>query len=266
MSRCWDARGIVRRVTEVQPFRTVIGEGVRRARESAGVRQDDVSAAARVHGLAWSRAKVAALEAGEKAISGEELLLLPAVLTEACHRPVRLSDLIAPDTRVALSPTVAPAGYVLPKILASEDLGSLPAADAGRPTLAARVYPGRTREAAARKSRADWGRFTSAQDRLDQFIPEDMTSDDVDRLFEGVPSEAERKAAKRLAEDPHVVVGLARLLWGRSLTEERDRLVDEHAAAGADPGRLRALRGRVTRQLVERLAEELQRPATGGDR
>lgn len=240
-----------------RPVRQVIGEGVRRAREAAGVRQDDVSEAARSYGLAWSRARIWALESGEKSISAEELILLPLILSDACRREVTLADLIADDARIGLSSAVVVAGYAARKILAGEDLGAVPVNDLHTPSLTYRMYPGQSPEIASRKAQALWERFRLVQDRLHQFVPDDMTGGEFDRLLEGVPSEAERKAAKRLTEDPHVVLGLSRLLWGRSLSEERDRLVDERADAGADADRLRALRGRVTRQLVERLAEEI---------
>lgn len=247
-----------------RPLRAVIGEGVRRVREAAGVQQDTVSRAARIYGLTWDRSRVGVLERGEKAISSEELVLLPLVLAEACRRPVKLSDLIAPDTRVELSPTISAAGYMVPKILGGDDLDDLPAADLDFPTVADRMYPGQRPDVAGRKVQVLWERSQTVQDRLRRLAPDGMTAGEFSALLGGVPSEAEHKAAKRLAEDPHVILGLSSLLWGRSLAEERDRLVDEqHPDASVD--RRRALRGRVTRQLVDQMAAEIRRRETRGD-
>ncbi len=264
MSLFGDARDIVQLVTDPRTLRQVIGDGVRRAREAAGVRQDDVSRSARAHGLAWSRAKVAALEAGEKAINADELILLPLVLTDACRRPVTLSDLINPAARIALSPVVTAAGHVLPKILASDNLDDVLLTDLSGPGLAHWLLPDSSPETASGKALTLLERHQAVRERLIRLLPPDATGDDLRELLAGIPSEAERKVAGRLGEDPQVILAVARLLWGRSLADERDRLVDERADAGVEPDRLRALRGRVTRHLVEQVAAEIERRETGG--
>jgi len=73
------------------------------------------------------------------------------------------------------------------------------------------------------------------------------------------PTEAERRAARRLKVSVARVVTASEELWhGRRLEAERDRRV-EKAGAGEDPATLRALRGHVTRQLLDELGESLQR-------
>jgi hypothetical protein len=67
------------------------------------------------------------------------------------------------------------------------------------------------------------------------------------------------KAARKLDVSPLLVAETAIRLWRRSLNEERDRIVAERAVAGDDPDRLRALRGWVTRQLVDQIADEIDR-------
>ena len=70
-----------------------------------------------------------------------------------------------------------------------------------------------------------------------------------------MPDESERKAAAKLGITPERVAQTARRVWGVGLTEERERRV---AGAGARGDTLRALRGHVTRELLEELAPEIE--------
>ncbi|MCL4761295.1 MAG: helix-turn-helix domain-containing protein [Burkholderiales bacterium] len=89
-----------------------------------------------------------------------------------------------------------------------------------------------------------------------------------------VQLDAEVKAAKRLGVTPERVVAAARRRWGRSLTEERDRVLNEHGRLDryardywrdrgqdvpiADARARQAVRGHITRRLVAELAQDLQ--------
>ncbi len=84
--------------------------------------------------------------------------------------------------------------------------------------------------------------------------------------------DAETKAAAKLGVEPSAIVAASYHLWGRTLTEERDRVVkaresfDEMAKAryGAEtpPTRtLQAHRGHVTRRLVVQIGELLRDPS-----
>ncbi len=231
-----------------------------------------------MHGLAWSRAKVGALENGEKAISAEELMLLPLILSNVCQRPVRMADLIAPDVLVRLSSTVSARGSAALKILAGADLHDVREGDLDLPLVSGPLpepWPLRPDVEVLEETEPSPESQVKAGPESRELMAgkvEDRASNVISQLAASkgrsyglvrllVPSETERKAAKRLDETPETVLRLSRDLWGRSLAEERDRLVDERADAGDDPGRLRALRGRITRQLVDRLAEEIQRGA-----
>ncbi len=187
-------------------LRDAVGVSVRRVRETAGLRQTDVSQASRAHGLAWSQSRVAALERGDKAVSIEELALLPILLSNASGRDVTLSDLIRPDARIALSATVTVDGRTLVGIL-----GGQPVAVDVRGA-----------------SRPDW---------LD---------------------DADRHAAKRIGCAPEMVLTVAKRLWGRRLSEERDRLVAERDG-NPSPDRRRALRGHAARRLADEIAEAIKR-------
>jgi transcriptional regulator with XRE-family HTH domain len=88
--------------------------------------------------------------------------------------------------------------------------------------------------------------------------------------YRAAGGDLEQKVARRFKSDPIIVVLVARAAWGRSLTEERDRRVAEQAPAGTSPRAMQALRGHVTRALLQelapRLAEARQRLRKGGRR
>ncbi|KPM56910.1 hypothetical protein ACG83_03490 [Frankia sp. R43] len=234
--------------TDSRSLRAVIGEGVRRVRTAKkGVRQEDVAKAARSYGLNWDYSRVAALERGEKAISAEELALLPDILSIACVRLVKLPNLIDPDVWVQVGGRVMP-GSDLIKIYAGQ---------------------GALRAQAAHTNPDDWIRrnveVTRAWDDRDRLmrlgaIVENSEYFDLHALVASVTvGLTEERTARRIGERPLVVAYLSRLLWGRPLGEQRDRLVSERADAGDDPARLRALRGRVTRQLIDEMTAEIGR-------
>jgi hypothetical protein len=254
------------------PLRAVVGLGVRTVRSAAGKRQEDVSRAARRWGLNWSRARVWTLESGSKAISAEELILLPLVMSDAIGREVTMKELL-PDTRIELSSeSTATTGIVL-GILAGVSLrDALPEAISPRPI---RPTPGRpvrpypltlpsfdpsppkTVDHAQEVIR----RIAEMNHRMRELLPPLYDARLWSTLlFVTAPSEAEQAAARRLGEDPRVVLALSRFLFGaRSLAEERDARVAARPDAGSDPERLRALRGRETRVLVEQLREHFER-------
>jgi transcriptional regulator with XRE-family HTH domain len=69
-------------------------------------------------------------------------------------------------------------------------------------------------------------------------------------------NEAEKKAARSLHMSAKDVVFLAHGLWGRGLTEERDhRLSSELGAVEVTQERRQALRGHITRGLLQELRE-----------
>ena len=89
---------------------------------------------------------------------------------------------------------------------------------------------------------------------------------DPDRLASAAAQigEAERAAAEHVANDrrvqvdPEDILFAADRLWGRSIEEERDRLLSmDPRSRTEDVARIRALRGQVTRRLYRDLSEEL---------
>ena len=93
-----------------------IAKNVKRFREAAGRRQEDVARGAWLCGLDWGRSTVAMLEAGHYELKAVELLVLPTVLRLAEVGDFSLGDLLLPedDEDVELTPNLrAEAGTLL---------------------------------------------------------------------------------------------------------------------------------------------------------
>jgi hypothetical protein len=70
--------------------------------------------------------------------------------------------------------------------------------------------------------------------------------------------DAETRAARRLGREPVEVARAARLLWGRSLADERERRLAEQLGGERVPARsMTARRGHITRELIEELRDYL---------
>lgn len=229
------------------PIRVLIGEGVRRVREEAGRAQADVARLADGwYGLAWNRARVASIEAGQKPISVDELAALLCILSELAGRRVTFADLVEKRRLVALAPGRALYSQALPLLLEShstaDDLAVL--ADA----LEAAEIPAPVGEPTVRPvpARARPGPVPRAANPVVPRV-----------IWSNRPDEADRGAAGRLGCSPAAVQAASAALWGSSLAAQRDRLVAERIAPDARPRSRQAVRGLVTRQLVEQLAEHV---------
>jgi hypothetical protein len=99
--------------------------------------------------------------------------------------------------------------------------------------------------------------------------PTDLSARDLAYLLKGfdrveavraAQGEAEQKAARRLGVTALELAEAAWSLWGQSLTAQRDTLVEASAPPGISVSSRRALRGRVTRGLLDELAPALNKP------
>jgi transcriptional regulator with XRE-family HTH domain len=238
----------------------VLGESLRRHRESKGLRQDDVAAVARSWGFDWTQATVAAYEIGRRDFSVEELQVLgyiaahltPATAAREDARPVELADLLpSAGEAVQLNRRV---------VIDASSLKPIWRGEARRFTLPLTTAP-------ATGLRGDFDALTYKENVavLDCLWPGARGKD----RGEGGPirdllvaahldklGDAEQKAARRLRTFSLAVATTARKRWERSFTEERDRRVTEQAPADATPATLQALRGHVTRALLEELRQE----------
>jgi hypothetical protein len=237
-----------------QPLRAVVGDRVRAVRETANVRQQVLSDAARALGLTtWTRTRIAALERGDKAISAEDLVRLLAVLTLGLRRTVDLTELFDSPRRIGLSDVASIEARRVVDVFRGGNAAKYVA-------VSRRTPPLDTPERAAAAARAGVILHAAGRKRL-------LTVGEQRAVTVGL-GEADERAARKLGEAPYPFETLCAVLWGRSLSEERDARL---AAAGADLGTtaasLAARRGRVTRELLAEAAALLARAdeLQGGD-
>jgi transcriptional regulator with XRE-family HTH domain len=79
----------------------------------------------------------------------------------------------------------------------------------------------------------------------------------AEAVISAAAADAERKVARRLGVAPGRVSVAAYQRWGRSLTEERDARVAELVSPRANMRTIQALRGHVTRALMDELRESV---------
>jgi hypothetical protein len=77
--------------------------------------------------------------------------------------------------------------------------------------------------------------------------------------------EPEVRAARSLGIEPEFLFELSIIRWGRSLTSERDRRTIERAGPNASARTTQAVRGHVTRELLDELGPEVVRRAASAD-
>jgi len=205
----------------------VVGERLRALRTEHGWQQDDIADAARRQGLRWTQATVAAIESGRRELAVGELLILPWVLaTHPLGVDVSFVDLFpVGDYMVHLGPQAAGSGNDVRATIigAMEEVVHL-----DTPWR-------RAADETMRKGLALWEAGKLAEVRL----------------------------AGRLGIEPLELAELARTLWGRGLTLERERRVSELVAADADAKVRSATAGHVTRTLTAELRSALDaRPVT----
>lgn len=216
----------------------VIGASIRRLREDYGRRQEDVAAAARGCGFEWGGSTIANLEAGRRQLSAEELLMLPLILQVG----LGLDELV-PLSLLLRGPVewveVTPQARVKPMAAIDLVTGARPRINPNGLDLPMTRQTTRVREqwlSRVKELRAVWP----------------TTQRNIARALDGAGGEAERKAARKLGVPPEYVAVAAHRLWGRGLTAERDRRVAD-GADGEDARTVQALRGHVTRQLLDEI-------------
>lgn len=185
---------------------------------------EELARRARVAGLNWSTSRVFELENGRKPVSLAELLVLAQALTGK-QGAVTLVDLLAGAEVVEVTGAFHITGENLRRALTGGTV---------RLEGEKRLPPIEERVGAA----LEFLRLDNDNWHL------------VERAAGAATGAAEDKAARTL-ETSRLVVELASVaLWGRSLTEQRDALVE--------PGTTPQARGHITRSLVAELGEYIR--------
>jgi transcriptional regulator with XRE-family HTH domain len=234
-------------VPTVSDFAELLGQRMRAAREGAGVTLDGVARAANRRGLTtWRRNTVGELEKGRRRLTVEEFVALPVILDDAGCRTLQPDGpaLILADDEVQLVE-----GWVVP--------GSafLALAVQTREPELAEVFGALREDEPTEGDLADGRRALDAAMRLPAADPAELKA-----------AESLRKADGLAGLTPVDVQLAAERLWGRRIAEERDRrlMAEESrreseglAAASTSPRGRQALRGHITRALLDELAQEL---------
>jgi transcriptional regulator with XRE-family HTH domain len=205
----------------------VIGRNVRRLREEAGMRQQELATKAREYGFEWTGATIAAIETARRGLSSEELLTLPLILGAELAELLQGSGKTRINDRRALWLETL-RGVSLGRVRRMQESESRPLFAAnfpeiGEDTIIAMKSTGLPDEARI----AEW-------------------------IWDVSTQEAERKAARVLGISPSEVAALAYRAWNSSLTEERERRVAELDTANQE---IRAVRGHVTRKLLAEIRD-----------
>ncbi|WP_371652863.1 MULTISPECIES: helix-turn-helix domain-containing protein [unclassified Streptomyces] len=225
-----------------RPLRQVLGAGLRDIRKARGLKQEEAAALLQRHGLTtWIRGTVAQAEVGARRIALEEVLLL------ALAFEVSPADFVVgePDDLVELSPGARlTVGAV--KALLSDDAAAVQA----MPERAVEI----TESLALTNRTSDFLAEVQRSGRADPAL--------VERAVASV-GEAERHVARKVGTSPEWVNLVALQRWDRTLSQERDRRLQQRLPA-ASQGQLTSLRGHITRELLTELEHDL-RGATPGD-
>jgi transcriptional regulator with XRE-family HTH domain len=200
----------------------VFGRRIKSLREAQDLSQEDIAIRARANGLNWTRATVASIETGRRDSIGVEELLL---ISDAIGAPP--VAWFAGKGEATIAKGVAVPLEQVRYLLTTKHRGPR--------DLDLRVYD----QKVAMTVMEAFARETGA--------------------VRWVPGEAELKAARKLGVRPGEIDDAAQRLWKRSLTEERDRRVEEIAPAKVERSSLQAMRGHVTRSLLTEIEAELAR-------
>ena len=210
----------------------LIGASVRRYREVEGLTQDELARSCRDAGLTWSRSTLTDVEAGKKDLELAEALVLAHIL-ECPVEALFEGDAVW----VQVTPGFGGSASGLRTLLRyGEDF-------LDRDTTFDQMAPPRLQRSLTPGERA----------RLPRLAPS-LSEDLIEETLAVPRGEAEQKAARRLGVTPAEVAVVSRDLWGRSLTEEREGQLREEIEEGDVRGRLRGLRGHITRGLLVELA------------
>jgi transcriptional regulator with XRE-family HTH domain len=207
---------------EARSIEEIVGEKVRAHRQERGFTQDELARRCGTVGFLASRSVIDAIERGTRQLRITELLGLLAVLG------MSLEDLCGAGP-VALDGGLS----VNADTLVEQARGEQHSWDISRGSESFVVIP-------------STGAVIS------------FSSTAALRGLVRAYTDAEMKAARKLRVDPQAISETAERLWGHSLAGERDQRVRAQAAEGASARSIQALRGHVTRALLEEIGDNLE--------
>lgn len=215
----------------------VVGQNMRRLRESQAKVLHDVASAARDLGLTWDASAVSRIETARRDLTLEEFLALPMVMTLALNDPVTLGDLLEVDAEQAIWLKNFGREITIVELLLS----------LAEPFIL----------------------FGDHKIRLEGGTPSEVVRDGLDREKRAVqvarePAEerGNYREMQALAESLGVrvteLMDACSALWGENAmrpSDERERRLLESGADLSNPATVRTLRGHLTRQLMTELRD-----------
>ncbi|QDQ98114.1 helix-turn-helix domain-containing protein [Tomitella fengzijianii] len=215
----------------------VVGRNAQAIRMRADAGTEAVAQVAREYGLRWSDSRVSALEKGKVSPTLPTLFALAQALGDVTGERISIADLVEHDGWVRLNADLDVRGAAIVSALRGEPLD-----------LASGDVRGGVEEL---QDVAAKGIERAALDgRLPESVPRLFGhSRTVIRQLAQASGVAEERAAKSLGLNPASLAALSYHLWGRTLSEERDRRVGEGANAQH--------KGQVTRELRAELKAAL---------
>ena len=239
----------------------VVGERLRRWRKEARLTQDQVATAARGFGLDWKRGTVASIEGGHREVSLSEFLALPflAQFFGSADSWNRLASFLPPQVQTDETAHSRGGDSLVLDLTETEvelasgcwiDIKHLRALVAGYPAGGRKV---------PKNALVTWGLVAEAASQTTALF-EATLRDFSSSIAATMPQlrEAEQKAAKKLGVSADAVLAAALTLWGKTLTDERDARAEKQITDEASPRRLQAMRGHVTRDLLDELRPVLK--------
>lgn len=243
---------MVRYMKPTETLASVIGEQLRALRERYGKRQDEIAGEARQLGFRWTRATVAAIEAGNRRLSIEEFLFLPYILGGSLMtneaelrdkaRKIELPDLFTEDRWIALATDTFIHSEMIREIVRGRGWQAPDRLDT----------PARRKRKEKRKTLLANSRPETYAETISwQEVWPDAQLTFQERLKVDLASyrDAEQKAARKLKVPPLAVSIASYRLWEHGLTEERDQRVAEQVK-NSSSRTLQAIRGHITRALL----------------
>lgn len=225
----------------------LLGDRLSQIRRERELTQDDVARMATAVGLPWARATVVAFENGCRgAIGIQELLLLSQAFS------VEPDEWFVGKGWAELTPEAMATLKVIRAMLAgppvarwiriSERLWDIPQFRDAPNTLG-----------------VQFEKLNKLLRKAEEYLGPEFSTDAAIDAIQGAAGPAEVKAAYKLQVKPIDISLAAFKLWGRSLTQERNRRAGE-AARAATLRSLRYTKGHITRVLLLELAPTLQKP------
>ncbi len=196
-------------------LRELVADNLRRLRSVTAAQPDDVVRAAAQFGLEWTTSWYLAVERGQKPLSAEHLLALPPILTSALAYRVSLSDLLLGDGSMhfgqPVDGTTISLHYLRELVTAAPFRRSFLDFDD-----------------IETQQRTELALAQAAAEKMRIIVRANLGDVDVRALAktEAAATDLESKLAKKLGVPDIVVIAAAASLWGHSMAEERDALLN----------------------------------------